>query len=116
MPYALIVEDDEDIAQIYRMALHEAGYTIDIVYDGRAALDYLVLNVPHLVILDMQLPRVSGPDVLHAIRSNPKFSDIIVIVASANPHMSEETSDLADIVLTKPVGYQQLRDLVKRFK
>jgi CheY-like chemotaxis protein len=67
------------------------------------------------VILDLQLPRVPGTQILHYIRTDPRLAEIRVIVATAHPNIAAALQDRADWVLIKPVNFGQLRDLAKRF-
>jgi CheY-like chemotaxis protein len=111
---ALIVEDHEDIAEFFAMTLAEVGFTVARVANGQAALNHLAESRPDVVILDLNIPKVSGVEVLHHIRADDRLAGIKVIVASANPHMMGEAYDMADLVLLKPVSYVQFRELVRR--
>ncbi|MBK9781973.1 MAG: response regulator [Anaerolineales bacterium] len=59
-PIALIVEDDRDIVALFRHVLDIAGYQTGIVLDGKDAVDRLEVMRPNIVLLDLQLPRMSG--------------------------------------------------------
>ncbi len=115
MPYALIVEDDTEIAKFMELVLKEATFELDIVGDGQSALDMMAQIVPDLVLLDLNLPILSGVSVLEKIRADPRLEQVTVIVVSANPHMADQAYDLADIILQKPVSFDQLRSLIARF-
>ena len=108
---ALIVEDDEDAASIFARALQDAGFESEIVRAGDEALTWLARLAPGVVILDLELPRVLGEDVLHQIRADARLTKTCVIVATAYPDLAAGLKDEADLVLIKPVGYGQLRDL-----
>ena len=114
-PIALVVEDEYDISLIFARALQSAGYETEIVRSGDTALTWLRAATPNLVILDLQLPRVPGTQILHYIRTDPRLADIRVIVATAQPNIAAALQDRADWVLIKPVNFGQLRDLAKRF-
>ncbi|MBN1979173.1 MAG: response regulator [Anaerolineae bacterium] len=114
-PIALVVEDEYDISLIFARALQSAGYETEIVRSGDTALTWLRAATPNLVILDLQLPRVPGTQILHYIRSDPRLTDIRVIVATAHPNIAAALQDRADWILIKPVNFGQLRDLAKRF-
>jgi DNA-binding response OmpR family regulator len=114
-PIALVVEDEYDISLIFARALQSAGYETEIVRSGDTALTWLRAATPNLVILDLQLPRVPGTQILHYIRTDPRLADIRVIVATAHPNIAAALQDRADWVLIKPVNFGQLRDLAKRF-
>lgn len=112
---ALVIEDDEAIAWFMGIALRDTPYVVEMIRDGQAALDRLAQDKPALVILDLNLPYVSGVEVLRTIRQDPRLADLIVIVVSANPHMAGPIDDLADVVLQKPVSYDQIHTLIQRF-
>ncbi len=113
-PLAIIIEDDEGLTTIFAHALQKANYAVEVILDGRHAMKRLESRVPELVLLDMNLPYVSGADILKAMRLDPRLAGARVVVATANPHMADEVTDLADLVLIKPVGFKQLLDLARR--
>lgn len=112
--FALIVEDDQDLAIIFAMALQEAGFETQIVRSGDTALMWLSSSKPDVVVLDLHLPRVSGQDILHQIRADERLVGTKVIIATADPRMAETLQDEADLVMLKPIGFSQLRDLASR--
>jgi CheY-like chemotaxis protein len=112
-PFVLIVEDDEDLSNIFASTLESSGFEVGIAKNGRIAL---AQTTPDLVILDMHLPQISGAQVLEHIRSDERLANVRVIVTTADARMGESLEDQADLVLIKPVSFQQLRDLVQRFK
>jgi CheY-like chemotaxis protein len=115
-PFVLIVEDDEDLSNIFASTLESSGFEVGIAKNGRIALEQLAQTTPDLVILDMHLPQISGAQVLEHIRSDERLANVRVIVTTADARMGESLEDQADLVLIKPVSFQQLRDLVQRFK
>ena len=112
--FALIVEDEIDLAIIFSKALQEAGFETQIVRAGDTALMWLDSTTPEVVVLDLHLPRVSGENILRRIRADDRLAHTQVIIASADPRMAEELQDRADLVLLKPIGFSQLRDLAAR--
>jgi DNA-binding response OmpR family regulator len=113
-PQALIIEDDEDAAVIFAKALQEAGFECDIIRTGDKALVWLAETVPAVVVLDLELPGVSGADILHQIRTDARLANTHVIIATAHPDLAAGLEEKADLMLFKPVSYIQLRDLAKR--
>ncbi len=113
-PLALIVEDDEDINEIFGQALISAGFAIHSVRDGLAALEFLKGMVPDIVILDLHLPNVSGEVILKNIRSDARHENVRVVITTADASFGEYLSDQADFVMIKPISYVQLRDLTRR--
>jgi DNA-binding response OmpR family regulator len=112
--FALIVEDETDLAIIFAKALQEAGFETQIVRAGDTALMWLTSTTPQVVVLDLHLPRVSGEEVLEKIRADERLKDTQVIIATADPRMADILQDKADLVLLKPIGFSQMRDLAAR--
>ena len=113
-PLALIVEDDEDINEIFCQALASAGFAIHSVRDGRAALEFLSGVVPHIIILDLHLPNVSGEGILNSLRADPRMDKVRVVITTADASFGEFLRDRVDFVMIKPISYVQLRDLTRR--
>lgn len=115
-PLALIVEDERDIAALFRHVLDIAGYQTDIAGDGREALKRLKSNPPDIVLLDLFLPGVSGVKILEQMRSSPELSAIPVVVITAHPQAADGLPIEPDLVLLKPVNLDQLSNLVQRLR
>jgi DNA-binding response OmpR family regulator len=114
-PLALVIEDEYDISIIFARALRQAGYETSIVRSGDTALAWLSAEVPDLVILDLNLPRLPGTEILKHIRGDPRLKDVHVIVATAYPRLAESLHGQVDWILIKPVNFGQLRNLAARF-
>ena len=115
-PLAYIVEDNKDTVTIFRGALELAGYDVDVSYDGADAQNRLNEIVPNLIILDLHIPNVSGDKVLKQIRSDERLKETRVFLATADANMAAQLRDQAELVLLKPIGFSQLRDLAGRFR
>lgn len=113
---AFVVEDDKNLALAFGQAVEEADYNVEIIHDGQVALDRLGEVVPAIIILDLHIPNVKGVDILNHIREDERLKDIRVIVATADNRMANELPGVADLVLLKPVGYKQLRNLADRLR
>jgi len=115
---ALIIEDDEDLAQIFAEALRGVGFKVESVVDGQTAQERLKKGpVPYLILLDMHIPHISGGDLLtNIIRKDKQLSKVIVIITTADARMGEAYTELADFVMIKPISFIQLRDLTSRLK
>lgn len=110
---ALIVEDDRQLGQIFSLALRKEFET-EIIIDGQAALDRLAIVAPDVVVLDANLPQVSGGKILKHIRADARLSATKVIIATADSNQYAILSDEADIAILKPVSPLQLRELALR--
>jgi diguanylate cyclase (GGDEF)-like protein len=112
---ALIVDDDRDTARFFGTVLGLVGFDVEIVLTAREALAQLASLVPDLILLDMRLGyELGGGDILFQIRSNPRLDKTRVIVITAYPAMADSISNLADLVLLKPVEVEQLKQLAER--
>jgi CheY-like chemotaxis protein len=115
-PLALIIEDDKDLARIFSEALLQAAFETEIIRDGQAALERLAEVTPMVVVLDLHLPRVSGEEILRQIRSDERLAETRVMIATADSQMAQNLRDDADVVLLKPVSFEQLYFLAGRMR
>jgi CheY-like chemotaxis protein len=76
----LLVEDDPIIAQIYERKLKSEGFEVTHVADGELAIEHVKVTVPDIVLLDLQLPKKNGIDVLEFIRANEPSQNLPVVV------------------------------------
>jgi DNA-binding response OmpR family regulator len=76
----LLIEDDEFVAEMYRLALIAAGRVVVIAADGEEGLRMATDEHPDFIVLDVRLPKRSGLDVLSALRTNATTKDIPVII------------------------------------
>jgi CheY-like chemotaxis protein len=111
---ALVIEDDKDQAVFFAKALQTIGLETEIILAGDTALARLAVVVPDLVLLDLHLPRTGGVDILRHIRSDAWLAETPVIVVTGDPQMAESLRDKADLVLVKPIGFDQLSGLAAR--
>ena len=111
---ALVIEDSQTQAIILAEALQAAGFEVEIIITGDAALARLADVVPDIVVLDLHLPGVSGIDILRYIRAEARLGKTRVIVVTIEPQAADIIQDDADLVLLKPVDFAQLRDLAAR--
>lgn len=115
---ALIIEDDEDLANIFAEALRGIGFEVEHIPDGQAAQERLKNGTPpFLILLDMHLPHVSGGDLLtNVIKKDERLANTIVIITTADARMGETYAETVDFVMIKPISFVQLRDLTSRLK
>src|SRR5437667_7547451 len=85
----LVVEDEQSITKLLEETLQIEGYQVTIVLNGEDAVQFALREIPHLIILDVMLPRryglsdMDGYDVILKLRSHPKTMHIPIIVLSA---------------------------------
>ena len=82
-PYLLIVDDDEDFRAGLRTALELKGYVVDEAPDGERALEKLIEKPPLLMLLDLQMPRMNGRELLKKVRAAPGLREVPVVILSA---------------------------------
>jgi len=111
---AMVIEDDPDLATIFTEALQNANFQVETLQDGIQAQRRLAQIEPHVVVLDMHLPGVSGEDLLAQIRADARLARTIIVLTTADARMGEAYTDSADFVLIKPIAFTQLRDLTNR--
>ena len=115
-PFALILDDDRDTVALFRHVLDMAGYHTEIIMHGKVAAERLVYARPDVVLLDLNLPGVSGTEILHMIRSREHLKKTQVIVITGYSHIAQNLEENAELVLTKPVNIEQLSALVQRLQ
>ena len=109
----MIVEDDPQLNEIIALTLQE-DFDLETCVDGNTAMELLGNFIPQVVVLDLNIPGVSGREILTHIRADKRFSRTHVIVATADNRQAEILHNEADIILLKPVSPGQLRELALR--
>ena len=112
-PFALIIEDDRDIAALFRQVLDIAGYHTEIEMHGKEAVKHLNSVQPDIVLLDLHLLGVSGVQILEQMRADERLKSVPVIVVTAYSRDADSLPIEPDLVLLKPVNLEQLSDLVQ---
>ena len=79
----LVVDDDEHLREILSAMLRVSGYEISEAATGTEAVNKAISEKPDLILLDIELPDIKGPDVARAIRNNPASAHIPIIGCSA---------------------------------
>lgn len=114
-PHAIIVEDNYDLAFMYRYALKQAGYFVKMISNGREALHHLESVSPRLLLLDLRLPEVDGDSILDSILKFPAYADTKIFLISNGANLSQLYSDKVDLVLKKPVTVKKLTQLALQY-
>ena len=114
---ALIIEDDEDLANIFAEALRGIGFEPENALNGKIAREKLQEgDAPFLILLDMHLPYISGQELLRDMKSDAKFNNSWIIISTSDARLAEQYRDQVDFALIKPVQYSQLKGLASRLK
>jgi PAS domain S-box-containing protein len=109
----LVVDDDDDVREILAMGLGGAGYEVHESPDGAAALEELAREKPDIVLLDMMMPVMSGPEFLAKVRADARYRDLPILMVTAWPGEARNIEG-ANGVLTKPVDLGQLVRTIDR--
>jgi CheY-like chemotaxis protein len=114
-PSILIVDDEFGLAELVAELLTEEGFEAVIAINGRLGLERLGRQRASLVILDVMMPVMSGPEMARAMRSNPEFADIpIVMMTSLASLLPVDDPPIYEAFLRKPFPPDDLFDVVKR--
>ena len=105
----LLVEDEIDLNNVVTKYLKKNGYSIDSVFDGEEALDYLRYGEYDLVILDIMMPKVNGFEVIKELRNNGDNTAILMLTARDSADDKVKGLDLgADDYIVKPFDFKEL--------
>jgi len=115
-PLALLIEDDRDVATLFSHVLDMAGYDSEMVYDGLEAMRRLAVLQPDVVLLDLQLPGISGIEILKKMRADERMRTIPVIVVTAYAYFAKNLPIAPDLFLLKPVDIHDLSSLIQRLR
>ncbi len=111
----LIVDDNADLLTIFTIAMETTRFTIDTAIDGIDAMEKVRATMPDVMILDVNMPRMDGLEVLSLIRDTPELNHIRIILLTGNSTVpTYPESSKADLVLSKPVSVEELIHLVHR--
>ena len=113
----LIVEDEPDIIKIVVFRMKQAGYEVLMAEDGKKGLELIYYHNPALVLLDLNLPVMSGRDVCEKIKGTEDLKNIPVILftASNSSKLCETAAELgADDYITKPFDIDILLDKIEK--
>jgi len=111
-PRVLVVEDEQDIAGLIKHTLERSGdATVETVGRGDEALRIIAADAPDLVILDLNLPVLSGDEICRMLRQRPETAQLPVIMLTARTSESDRVAGLdlgADDYVTKPFSLREL--------
>ncbi len=113
----LIVDDEEDIVELVKIALAREGYDVVTAATGEHAVELAQARQPDLAILDLMLPGIDGFEVCRILKSNPRTEQMPVIMLTARSEDSDIIAGLelgADDYVTKPFNLRVLVARVRR--
>jgi DNA-binding response OmpR family regulator len=104
----LLVEDDHDLTDVLAYLLRREGHEVNIAYDGASAIKIWQETNPQLILLDIDLPRLSGWDVCEAVREGSATPIVMLTGATSDDSVVKGLELGADDYLTKPFSPKQL--------
>lgn len=91
MPKVLIIEDDQNLRDIYREEFETEGFTVNVAHDGEEGLQKISELRPDIILLDILMPKMTGFDVLSKIKKDDELKNIPVLVLT---NLYTDTYDL----------------------
>jgi two-component system cell cycle response regulator DivK len=114
----LIVEDNDLNLKLFRDLLEANGYITVETKEGLNATDLVRREKPDLILMDIQLPEISGLDVTRKIKSDPSICDIPIIAVTAFAMKDDEEKILragCEAYVSKPISIVSFLETIKRF-
>jgi two-component system, OmpR family, alkaline phosphatase synthesis response regulator PhoP len=115
--YVLVVDDEQDIAGLIKHTLEKSGeIEVELVATGDAALKAVNERTPDLIVLDLNLPVLSGLEVCRILRARPATARVPIIMLTARTSESDRVTGLdvgADDYMTKPFSLRELAARVR---
>lgn len=112
----LVVDDEPNIVLSLEFLMKQAGFQVRTASDGEAALAAIAAEPPDLMLLDVMMPRKNGYEVCQAVRANPEWKGIRIIMLTAKGREVEREKGLAlgaDDYITKPFSTQEVVERVR---
>jgi len=121
MAEIFVIEDDENIRNLIKMALEGNGYVVTVFETAEEALEVIEKESPDLAIFDLMLPGINGLEAIKRIRRMTKVKDMLLLILTAKDTEYDKVVGLdcgADDYMTKPFGIMELsariRSLLRR--
>src|SRR5260221_1886655 len=115
MPLALVVEDDEDIRELFSNALESGGFAVVTAASAKEGIRMLDQHTPDIAFIDMNMPEYPGSLVLAHIKATPKLARTKSVVVTANTRSDSRAEELgADLFLLKPVPIADMLRMARR--
>lgn len=101
----LVVDDEPNIVLSLEFLMEKQGFAVRSAYDGEQALEAISESPPDLILLDINMPKLNGYEVCAAVRANPEWNDVRILILTAKGRDVEREKGLAmgaDEYVTKP--------------
>jgi CheY-like chemotaxis protein len=114
-PFVLIVDDEFGLAEMSAELLVEDGFEVAIAINGKLGLDMMEARAVNLVLTDLMMPVMDGPEMIRRMRADPRFANIPVILMTALPEAIPEAGESPhDVLLVKPFSVRELIETARR--
>jgi CheY-like chemotaxis protein len=111
----LVVEDHADTSDAMRLYLTHLGRRVRVAKDGLEALQVLADDIPHVILCDLNMPRMSGREFIRHLRRDPRHAHLMVIAVTgydSRTNRERAHADGFDAYLTKPVDWENLMQVL----
>ena len=111
----LLVEDNSQNMRLLEILLRSGNYFLFEAIDGEEAMEVAVREKPHLIVMDMQLPRLSGLEVTRKLRKMPAFDHVPIIALTAYAMKGDKEKFIeagCDAYLSKPINIRELPKII----
>ncbi len=115
-PCVLVVDDDAAQRDLLTRFLERQGFAVRSAADGQAGLALARAIRPTAILLDVEMPRMDGWSMLHAVRSDPDLAETPVVMVSVLHEESLGFALGATDYVTKPVDWEHLKEIIRRFR
>ena len=115
-PRLLIVDDDESLRELFNIYMRKAGFDVAAAEDGELGLAKAAVFRPHLIVVDLMMPRLNGFEVIHRLQAGELAHVPVIVVTgfseTANEALIRQEPNVLDF-LSKPISYP---DLARRIR
>jgi len=114
--HVIVAEDNSDTRAMVKWLLEQQGYRVETACDGVAALNLIGRSSPDLILTDIQMPNLSGIELIKRLRQDRKTAATPVVAMSAfgPEELERATAAGADLIIRKPEEILELAEMVKR--
>ena len=116
LPKILLVDDEPSLVKLVKRRLEAEGFNVCVAVDGEEALVKVREEEPHLIILDVMLPRLNGYEVCRKLKNDSRYSEIPIILFTALVQEKDEKIGLecgADGYIRKPFRAPELMEKIR---
>jgi DNA-binding response OmpR family regulator len=115
-PRILIADDEQDLVLALRQALQDDGYQVLVAYDGLQALNLARRGRPDLIVLDVNMPELTGLEVCRRLRRDPRLLGVPILFLTVHSRIEERVAGLdlgSDDYVVKPFDLRELKARVR---